>query len=58
MKSLSIRKQLLSENDPELATTYCNLGSFYADIEEYAKAERYLLDGLRIDKIILDAKSP
>ena len=48
-KALEIRERILDKNDPELANSYTNIGTFYMmEMKDYPKAMDYLMKGLAI----------
>ena len=52
-KIATIRRRVLGEEHPLYATSLNNLGAFYWNMGEYAKAEPFLLQALQIKKKVL-----
>jgi serine/threonine-protein kinase len=48
LEGLTIRKNILDENDPDLALSYFNLGEMYHYKNDYVKAEEYYRKALEI----------
>ena len=57
-QSLSIRKEILGENDPDYATSLNNLAALYRSMGDYAKSEPLYKQALAIRKEVLGEKDP
>jgi tetratricopeptide (TPR) repeat protein len=57
-KSLLIRRQLLSENDLDLAKSYCHIGLVYSKMGEYSKALSSYQKALEIKQKLLPSNHP
>ena len=56
--SLEFNKQILPEDDPNLASSYNNIGAVYVNMEEYPKALSYFEKSLAIHKKTLPDTHP
>ena len=58
LQSLELKQNIYSEDHPDIASSFNNLGVLYSDLGDYEKAEKYYFQSLEIRQNIYSEDHP